>query len=94
VTAGSQSPLFFAIDALETLRPTSSDGPAFVPWLNIYNPSDFLSFCASDLFGPSDEIWDRAVDPRVPFPASHSAYWHDDTVYELIKERWPALGQQ
>lgn len=94
VTAGSQSPLFFAIDSLETLRPSASGQRLFKPWLNIYNRSDFLSFCAKPIFGPDDDrIWDESVDPGVPFPASHGAYWQHDRTYELIKSHWPSWAK-
>ncbi len=89
VTVGSQSPLFFIFDALERLRPQDPLAAPFTPWLNIYNPQDFLSFCAHAVFGDTTAILDKKVDPGVPFPASHSAYWHDEQVYQLIRENWP-----
>jgi hypothetical protein len=89
VTAGSQSPLFFAIDALGSLRLGQDVPPPFTPWLNIYNRQDLLSFCATRVFRGQDGIQDEEVDPGVPFPASHSAYWHDDKVYEVIHDNWP-----
>lgn len=88
VTAGSQSPLFYAIDSLEGLRPGQSRPVPFTPWLNIYNRNDFLSYCATRIFS-NKGIKDEAVDPGVPFPASHSAYWTDPKVYELIRSNWP-----
>lgn len=88
VTAGSQSPLFYAIDSLAHLRPGGSGEP-FRPWLNIYNPNDILSFRATGVFDGQADIWDVGTDPGVPFPESHSAYWHDDHTYQAIKERWP-----
>jgi hypothetical protein len=62
----------------------------FTPWLNIYNRSDFLSFCAERVFPGIDGIQDSGVDPGVPFPEAHSAYWYHDPVYELIKSAWPS----
>jgi hypothetical protein len=50
---------------------------------------DLLSFCAERVFAGIDGIQDQEVDPKVPFPASHSAYWHDDKVYQLIRDNWP-----
>ena len=65
VTVGSQAPLFYAIDALEHLRPGAGPEP-FTPWLNIYNEADLLSFCAERVFPgtaasvtlPSTPAWD------------------------------------
>lgn len=88
VTAGSQSPMLFAIDALEGLRWGQAARP-FTPWLNIYNRQDFLSFVAARIFPGVPGIRDEQVDPGVPFPESHSAYWYHDKVYELIRESWP-----
>jgi hypothetical protein len=87
VTAGSQSPLFYAIDALVSLRRGDTRQP-FQPWLNIYSPADFLSFYASQIFD-GNGIHDVEVELGVPFPESHSAYWSTDHVYELIAEHWP-----
>ncbi len=89
ITAGSQAPLFYLIDALANLRPGAAQPVPFTPWLNIYNPQDFLSFCAERVFPGAPGISDTAVDPGVPFPASHSAYWHHGPVYDLIAAAWP-----
>lgn len=88
VTVGSQSPMFYAIDALERLRPGSDVAP-FSPWLNIYNPRDFLSFVTRRIWPDATGLTDAEVDPRVPFPASHSAYFQADRTYELIRDAWP-----
>jgi hypothetical protein len=90
ITVGSQSPLFFAIDALDRLRPGQQDPLPFTPWLNIYSRNDLLSFLATGVFPGVDGITDVEVDAGVPFPESHSAYWQLDRVFELIKEAWPA----
>lgn len=92
VTAGSQSPMLYAIDSLESLRPRGNPPAPFTPWLNIYNRQDFLSFCAERVFpgaGVRPNIRDEEVDPGVPFPESHSAYWTCDRVYQLIRDAWP-----
>lgn len=89
VTAGSQAPLFYAVDSLETLRPGAATPAPFVPWLNIYDRADFLSYLAGDLFGPNPQIRDEEVRSGVPFPDSHSAYWSQKRTYELMAEFWP-----
>jgi hypothetical protein len=88
VTVGSQAPLLYAIDALGTLRPGGAQAP-FVPWLNIYDRSDLLSYCAARVFSGAGRVCDEEVVSGVPFPESHSAYWQDDRVYELIRGWWP-----
>lgn len=91
VTAGSQSPMLYAIDALESLRPGQKKPTPFTPWLNFYNRQDFLSFCASRIFTGVSGIEDVEVAPGVPFPESHSAYWSHGPVYDRIRERWPQI---
>ncbi len=88
VTVGSQAPLFYAIDALGLLRPGENTVP-FTPWLNVYNPSDFLSFRATGVFPGNPGITDVAVDPGVPFPESHSAYWAAKGTWRAITGQWP-----
>jgi hypothetical protein len=92
VTVGSQAPLFYAIDALEHLRPGAGPEP-FTPWLNIYNEEDLLSFCAERVFPGNDSIVDYPVDAGVGFPESHSAYWGVEKVFDEIKAHWPATGE-
>jgi hypothetical protein len=92
VTVGSQAPLFYAIDALENLRPGAGPEP-FTPWLNIYNEEDLLSFCAERVFPGNESIVDCPVDAGVGFPESHSAYWGVEKVFDEIKAHWPATGE-
>ena len=87
VTAGSQSPYFYAIDALANLRRGDHRQP-FQPWLNIFSTDDFLSFRATEIFD-GDGITDELVELGVPFPESHSAYWTTDRVYDLLATHWP-----
>lgn len=98
VTVGSQAPLLYLLDALQLL--SRGDRAAYlpkVPWLNIYNRADLLSFCAEQVFEPdfpqAKPITDKAVDANVPFPASHSAYWSVDEVFELIRSAMGGLEQ-
>jgi hypothetical protein len=89
VTVGSQSPLLYLMDALPSLSPRSPDTPVpFVPWLNIYNRDDLLSFCAARVW-VNTPVKDEPISAGVPFPASHSAYWSQDRVYELIGKHVP-----
>jgi hypothetical protein len=92
VTAGSQSPLFYVIDALAFLRPERRQPVPFRPWVNIYDRQDFLSFYATRAFAGTDGITDEAVSSGTPFPASHSSYWHNERVFQLIRDHWPNQG--
>lgn len=83
VTAGSQSPVLYQIGALAHLRPGSTRTP-FTPWLNLFDPRDFLAYYASDVF---KEAQDVEVNGEVPFPSAHSAYWTNPKVYSTIHER-------
>ncbi len=89
VTVGSQSPFLLACDALGELR---RHGPRplrpFVPWLNVWNPDDYLSFPAGPIFGdavrPRAALRDVIGRDGATFPAVHSHYWQDETTYEAI----------
>jgi hypothetical protein len=92
VTVGSQSPLLYAIDALDRIRRgnAGADPAPFTPWLNIYDRADFLSFIAKPVFSGIEGIRDEEISSRVPFPSSHSAYFHQPRTFELIRDFLPA----
>ncbi len=88
VTVGSQAPLLYAFDAIPALPYDEIDPPRLpVPWLNIYDSRDFLSFVAEPLFRRRDGLA-SVVDLRVrsgkDFPTSHSAYWEIPAVWDAI----------
>ena len=89
VTVGSQAPLFYAMDSLENLRPGNPTPVPFVPWLNIYDRADFLSYLAGEVFGTGAQIRDEEVHAGVPFPDAHGAYWQQARTFELIADFWP-----
>jgi hypothetical protein len=76
ITAGSQAPYFYEIDALVS-RHLGTGLPHFFPkWLNFLDRSDFLSYRAAKIFpGLATDKW---VDNDQPFPESHGAYWNND----------------
>jgi len=89
VTVGSQAPLLYTFDAIPSLPYDEADPPRLpVPWLNVYDSRDFLSFVAEPLFRRSDGLA-SVVDLRVrsgkDFPKSHSAYWE-------LPPLWDAIG--
>ena len=88
VTVGSQAPLLYTFDAIPSLPYEEADPPRLaVPWLNIYDSRDFLSFVAEPLFRRSDGLA-SVVDLRVhsgrDFPRSHSSYWELAPVWDAI----------
>jgi hypothetical protein len=88
VTVGSQAPLLYTFDAIPSMPYDEADPPYLpVPWLNIYDSRDFLSFLAEPLFRRSDGLA-SVVDLRVhsgrDFPKSHSAYWELAPVWDAI----------
>jgi len=88
VTVGSQAPLLYTFDAIPSMPYDEADPPHLpVPWLNIYDPRDFLSFLAEPLFRRTDGLA-SVVDLRVrsgkDFPRSHSAYWELGPVWDAI----------
>ena len=88
VTIGSQAPLLYTFDAIPSMPYDEADPPHLpVPWLNIYDTRDFLSFLAEPLFRRSDGLA-SVVDLRVrsgkDFPKSHGAYWELEPVWDAI----------
>ena len=61
--------------------PLSPDFPA---WLNLYDPSDLLSFLAPPVF--PGRVSDEEINSRQPFPESHGAYWDNPKTWEMIKK--------
>ena len=87
VTAGSQAPFLYEINALQSL-PYGQPLPDHFPrWLNIYDLRDFLSYVGAKVF--KGRVRDVKVDNRQPFPVSHSAYWSNPAVWKAIAEELP-----
>lgn len=89
VTVGSQAPLLYTFDAIPSLPYDEAEPPHLpVPWLNVYDTRDFLSFVAEPLFRRTDGLA-SVVDLRVrsgkDFPRSHSSYWE-------LAPLWDAIG--
>jgi hypothetical protein len=93
VTAGSQAPFLYEINALVSL-PCANELPGPLPehfpksWLNFYDRRDFLSYKAEGVFqGPM--IKDVRVDNGQPFPQAHSGYWENEEVWKAFREVLP-----
>ena len=88
VTVGSQAPLLYTFDAIPSLPYDEADPPRLpVPWLNVYDSRDFLSFVAEPLFRRTDglaSVVDLRVHSGKDFPRSHSAYWELPAVWDAI----------
>jgi hypothetical protein len=88
VTVGSQAPLLYTFNAITSLPYDEADPPRLpVPWLNVYDSRDFLSFVAEPLFRRSDglaSVVDLRVHSGKDFPKSHSAYWELPPVWDAI----------
>ena len=89
ITVGSQAPFFYEIDALQTLSYGEPLPEYFPKWLNIYDPSDFLSYIGDceGLF--SGKIIDVQVDNQQPFPEAHGAYWANEQTWSAIEKVLP-----
>ena len=87
ITAGSQAPFLYEIDALQTLAFGESLPEHFPKWLNIYDLRDFLSYVGEGVF-PS-RLTDVQVDNRQPFPEAHGAYWANAETWNEIAKVLP-----
>ena len=89
VTVGSQAPLLYTFDAIPSLPYDEAEPPHLaVPWLNVYDSRDFLSFVAEPLFRRTDglaSVVDLRVHSGKDFPRSHSSYWE-------LAPLWDAIG--
>jgi hypothetical protein len=89
VTAGSQAPLLYEMNALVSLADGALLPRHFPRWLNFYDPNDLLSYKAEAVFpkradGAANPVRDFEVRSRQPFPQSHGAYWRESKLWEEI----------
>lgn len=84
ITAGSQVPFLYEIDALQSLSYGERLPEYFPEWLNIYDTRDVLSYIGSGLF--PGRITDKHIDNKLPFPESHGAYWQTEETWKVIFE--------
>lgn len=88
VTVGTQAPLLYTFDAIPSLPYDEADPPHLpVPWLNVYDSRDFLSFVAEPLFRRTDglaSVVDLRVHSGKDFPNSHSSYWETTPLWDAI----------
>jgi hypothetical protein len=99
VTVGSQVGLFAEYGLLQVVGPPLEQGktPSQLsyrhgglqgPWLNFYDPDDFLSFPIGRVFREAAD-GDRICPAGKPFPASHGAYWNNEELYTAIAKAYP-----
>jgi len=86
VTAGSQAPYFYEINALQSMeyKEGATLPDHFPRWVNLYNRRDFLSYIGEKVF--PGKVLDLEVKSRQPFPQSHGAYWTRPESYDFIRK--------
>jgi hypothetical protein len=86
ITVGSQAPYLYEIGALPSLDLYRNERlpSSFPPWLNLYDPNDFLSYVAEPVF-QTGGICDVRIDSGQPFPEAHGAYWTNDATWRAIR---------
>lgn len=92
VTVGSQAPYLYELGALTALPPGSALPYGFPRWLNVYDRQDVLSYLAAPVFPGDPRVSDHEIRSRQPFPASHSAYWKQRSLYERIERAVTEAG--
>ncbi|MCX5375101.1 hypothetical protein [Streptomyces sp. NBC_00091] len=92
VTVGSQAPYLYELGALTALAPGSALPYGFPRWLNVYDRQDVLSYLAGPVFPGDPRVTDHEISSRQPFPASHSAYWKQKSLYERIEQAVAEAG--
>lgn len=86
VTVGSQAPFLYELGALTALAPGAELPYGFPRWLNIYDRQDVLAYLAGPVFPGDPRVTDHEIGSRQPFPACHSAYWKQKSLYERIEQ--------
>ncbi|MCX5403738.1 alpha/beta fold hydrolase [Streptomyces sp. NBC_00335] len=86
VTVGSQAPFLHELGALAGIVPGTRLPYAFPRWLNVYDRQDVLSYLAEPVFPGDPRVSDQEIASRQPFPACHSAYWKQDSLYARIEQ--------
>ncbi|MFG2988591.1 hypothetical protein ACGFZK_04675 [Streptomyces sp. NPDC048257] len=86
VTVGSQAAFLHELGALTALEPGAKLPYGFPRWLNVYDRHDVLAYLASPVFPGDTRVTDHEIRSRQPFPACHSAYWKQDSLYERIEQ--------
>ncbi|MFD5145685.1 hypothetical protein [Streptomyces sp. NPDC058401] len=86
VTVGSQAPFLYELGALAGVVPGTKLPYAFPRWLNVYDRQDVLSYLAEPVFPGDPRVTDQEIGSRQPFPACHSAYWKQDSLYARIEQ--------
>lgn len=85
VTVGSQAPFLYELGALTGIAPGAKLPYGFPRWLNVYDRQDVLSYLAEPVFPGDPRVSDHEIGSRQPFPACHSAYWKQDSLYARIE---------
>lgn len=88
ITAGSQAPFLYEINALSSL-PFDHPIPGHFPksWVNFFDYNDLLSYHAQPVFEGrfNGRAVDIEIDSRQPFPQAHSAYWEASGFWDKLK---------
>ncbi|WP_331766360.1 hypothetical protein [Embleya sp. NBC_00896] len=87
VTAGSQGPFLYELDALRALRVHEPLPRHFPRWLNAYDVRDPLAYVGGEVFG--DRVQDREFRTGQPLLRAHSAYWAHAPFYDWLAEEIP-----
>jgi len=89
ITAGTQAPLLYEMDALQSLFYGQALPPHFPPWLNIYDMRDILSYVGEELF--PGKIQDIRVNNRHTYPQAHNTYWTNPETWQAILPLLPPV---
>lgn len=84
ITAGSQAPVLYEMNALSQLEAGQPLPGYFPDWLNIYDLSDLLSYPAAEVFAP--KATDKRIYSGLPYLQAHSGYWSSPEVWDSITD--------
>ena len=84
ITVGSQAPYLHEIGGLWGLAPGTAELPShFPPWLNLYDPYDFLSYVVAPVFQRG--VWTCGSSPDNPFRIPIAGDWTNAQTWNAIR---------
>jgi len=92
ITAGSQAPFLYEINALYSLEFGQPLPENFPKWLNLYDQRDILSYIGGKIFNlpnKPEKVTDVEIVSKQPFPQAHGAYWTNPTTWKTIFQDLP-----
>ncbi|MDR3707966.1 MAG: hypothetical protein P4L33_06680 [Capsulimonadaceae bacterium] len=91
VTLGTQVSYLYEIGALTTLNPGDPLPERLPTWINLYDPSDLLSYVCGPVF--PGRVRDVEIASHQPIQFAHGAYWTNPATWSVIADALKELAE-